>query len=181
LDGNSILAGGVTAAIFNTAASGVNYVTVTPSATGGGGSNGPTLASTGADAAVDLNFDVKGASARYQWKFNSVTKADFVDVGGGSYQLRLQGGGGISADGGVVNATKLSWNNDASISRIAAGIVAVGTGASGSDVGVLQLGERAAPSGTANAARLYVVDNGGKTELYVIFGSGIAQLLAAEP
>lgn len=49
--------------------------------------------------------------------------------------------------------------------------------------GPLQFPELAsAPSGLANAARLYAVDNGaGKTQLYVIFGSGAAQLLATEP
>jgi len=41
--------------------------------------------------------------------------------------------------------------------------------------------EGSAPSGTADYATLYTVDNGGKTELYAIFGTGAAQLLAAEP
>ena len=46
----------------------------------------------------------------------------------------------------------------------------------------IQLDERTAPSGTANAGRLYCVDNGsGKTSLRVIFGSGAAQTIATEP
>ena len=46
---------------------------------------------------------------------------------------------------------------------------------------VLCMTERSAPTGVANVAQVYAVDNGGKTELRVIFGSGAAQTIAAEP
>ena len=46
----------------------------------------------------------------------------------------------------------------------------------------LELDEMTAPSGSANHARLYAVDNGsGKTQLVVVFGTGAAQVLATEP
>ena len=45
----------------------------------------------------------------------------------------------------------------------------------------LQLLEGTAPAGVANSARLFTQDNGGgKTQLMVIFGSGVAQQLAIE-
>lgn len=49
--------------------------------------------------------------------------------------------------------------------------------------GFFQMPEQSsAPSGVANTARLYAIDNGaGKTQLVVIFGSGAAQVLATEP
>jgi hypothetical protein len=48
--------------------------------------------------------------------------------------------------------------------------------------GAMTLSEMAAPgAGAANTCRLYCVDNGGKTELYAIFATGAAQLIAAEP
>jgi len=71
---------------------------------------------------------------------------------------------------------------DTGLSRAAAGIVAVGTGAAGDGTGAIQLAERTAPAGTANAGRIYAQDNGsGKTQLMVIFGSGAAQQIAIEP
>ena len=46
----------------------------------------------------------------------------------------------------------------------------------------LGLVEMTAPTGAANNARIYAVDNGaGKTKLMVIFGSGSAVQLAIEP
>jgi len=48
--------------------------------------------------------------------------------------------------------------------------------------GAMTLSEMAAPgAGAANTCRLYCVDNAGKTELYAIFATGAAQLIAAEP
>lgn len=45
----------------------------------------------------------------------------------------------------------------------------------------IQFLEGTAPSGVANSARLFAQDNGsGKTQLMVIFGSGVAQQLAIE-
>ena len=46
---------------------------------------------------------------------------------------------------------------------------------------VMALSEMAAPTGQSNIAKIYALDNGGKTELHVIFGSGASQLIAAEP
>jgi hypothetical protein len=45
----------------------------------------------------------------------------------------------------------------------------------------IEITERAAPTGTANKAKLYAVDVAGKTRLSVIFGSGAAQTIATEP
>lgn len=82
----------------------------------------------------------------------------------------------------VGNTAPASSVGDTGISRVAAGIVAVGTGASGSGDGAIQLAERTAPAGAANAVRLYAQDNGsGKTQLMAIFGSGAAQQVAIEP
>jgi hypothetical protein len=48
--------------------------------------------------------------------------------------------------------------------------------------GWLELEERTAPSGLGNHARLYAKDNGaGKTQLVVIFGSGVEQVIATQP
>jgi len=48
--------------------------------------------------------------------------------------------------------------------------------------GWLELEERTAPSGSSNHSRLYAKDNGsGKTQLVVIFGSGVEQVIATEP
>lgn len=48
--------------------------------------------------------------------------------------------------------------------------------------GSLRINEMSAPTGEANKATIYAVDNGaGKTKLMVVFGSGSAQQLAIEP
>jgi|LWDU01.1.fsa_nt_gi hypothetical protein len=48
--------------------------------------------------------------------------------------------------------------------------------------GWLELEERTAPTGLSNHTRLYAKDNGsGKTQLVVIFGSGVEQVIATEP
>lgn len=83
---------GIEALRLNTASNGVNYVEITPQATGGGSANGPTIKGTGTDSNVDLNFDAKGTGSRFQWKINGVTKMDFTDLGGGAFALRNQSG-----------------------------------------------------------------------------------------
>ena len=45
----------------------------------------------------------------------------------------------------------------------------------------VQLSEMTAPAGTVNGARLFARDNGGKTELCVVFGTGAVQVIATEP
>lgn len=85
--------------------------------------------------------------------------------------------------------TQFAWGSggaapgyeDTGIKRAAAGIVTITDGAASPAPGLLQLGERTAPTGTADAARIYAIDVSGKTNLMCIFGSGTAQLLAAEP
>jgi len=48
--------------------------------------------------------------------------------------------------------------------------------------GYTEMSEMVAPGGgAADTCRLYCVDNGGKTELYAVFSTGAAQLIAAEP
>ena len=95
----------------------------------------------------------------------------------------------FSVGWGTSNST---LNPDTNLSRTAAGVVGVGTGANGSTAGSLsltntthagysQLTEMTAPAGAANSARLFTQDNGGgKTQLMVIFGSGAAIQLAIE-
>jgi hypothetical protein len=81
---------------------------------------------------------------------------------------------------------------DTAFTRLSAGLIGVGTGAAGSfagslkltntqNVGYIQADEMTAPAGAANSARLFTQDNGaGKTQLMVIFGSGVAQQIAIE-
>lgn len=46
----------------------------------------------------------------------------------------------------------------------------------------LQMTEMTAPTGSSNIAKIYAQDNGaGKTQLMVIFGTGVAQQIAIEP
>ena len=48
--------------------------------------------------------------------------------------------------------------------------------------GAMTIAEMAAPGGgAANTCRLYCVDVGGKTALYAIFNTGVAQQIAIEP
>jgi Leucine-rich repeat (LRR) protein len=73
--------------------------------------------------------------------------------------------------------------NDSHFFRIN-GTVEVEIDADGLDIrnGWLELEERTAPSGLSNHSRLYAKDNGsGKTQLVVIFGSGVEQVIATEP
>lgn len=73
-------------------------------------------------------------------------------------------------------------SGDTALSRVAAGIIGVGTGAAGNGGGALFFSERTAPSApAANGVYIYAVDNGGKTELLARFNSGAAQRIAIEP
>jgi hypothetical protein len=84
-------ANGVDVLRLNTATNGVNYIEITPQTTGGGSANGPTIKATGADSSVDLNFDTKGTSGRYQFKIGGSTKVDILNDGevrtNGNFQL----------------------------------------------------------------------------------------------
>lgn len=80
-----------------------------------------------------------------------------------------------SAGSNVTNNT-----HDAGLERAEAKGIKPTDGSTGN--GYFCLGEVTAPTGTANTAKLYAVDNGaGKTQLVVIFGSGAAQVIATEP
>jgi hypothetical protein len=69
---------------------------------------------------------------------------------------------------------------DTGIARDSAGVVKVTNGSTGG--GAMQLAEITAPTGTANAVRIYAEDDGaGKTRLMAIFGTGAAQQIAIEP
>ena len=115
---------------FETVASGVNYFDVIPSATGGGSANGPTIKSTGSDASVDMNFDTKGTSSRYQFKIAGTTKADFTDVGGGDWRLRLTAGSLSTAGGAVLPSSfnGIIFNNDSGLYRVTSKVVASSDG-----------------------------------------------------
>lgn len=93
---------------------------------------------------------------------------------GGAYALHaITDAGGISV-GNIIRADLSNGN------------VGFGTATPSTrldiDAGAMELAEMTAPgAGAVNTCRLYCVDNGGKTELYAIFNTGAAQLIAAQP
>lgn len=88
---------------------------------------------------------------------------------GGSVRIKAGGGGGSGSAGTIA----FYFDDSATVNPVT--ITSTG-------VTKLHFAEVAAPTGTANTAKLYAVDNGsGKTQLAVIFGTGAAQILATEP
>lgn len=85
-------------------------------------------------------------------------------------------------------ASSINATFDTALSRVSAGIVAVGTGAAGNASGELRAAilsgqEIAAPAApAADGFRIFAQDNGaGKTQLMVIFATGAAQQIAIQP
>lgn len=113
--------------------------------------------------------------------------------------LNLDGGAGIvsraiiaAVRDGADDAALLDWYTMAAGGVLAKNMTLLGVGFLGVkcqpstrldiDAGAFEMAEMAAPgAGAANTCRLYCVDNAGKTELYAIFNTGAAQLIAAQP
>lgn len=138
---------------------------VTPlaiSGTTGTFSGAVTAAGTGGTlaATLSMNANTTGQPAYFTASGTDTNVGiDFNTKGTGAIRLNVNGGviGNVSATGLSVTGTLGVTNN-------------------------IDLTEMTAPSGTANTARIFAVDNGsGKTVLKVIFGSGAAQQIAIEP
>jgi hypothetical protein len=92
--------------------------------------------------------------------------------------------GGSGSVGLFMNGTNAQTANDVGLSRVAAGIVGVGTGAGGSIAGELRTGlcslvdGVAAPSATAGVAKLFVDTADG--DLKIIFGDGTTKVISAD-
>ena len=121
-------------------ASPTDYLTATASATGGGAA-GPVLGVGGSDAVIDLLFNTKGASSRYVWQINGVTKMDFTDVGGGSFALRNMSGE-LRTNAGKLNDNFVAWNSDCGVARVAAKVVSVSDGSQNANGWLADAGRR---------------------------------------
>ncbi len=85
-------------------------------------------------------------------------------VATGSGADSLAGAAGLTFDGSVLTAAAVS----------STGVITAGSYVTGA--------EQAAPAApAANGYRLFAADSGGKTQLLVIFNTGAAQLIAAQP
>ncbi|MBI1272911.1 MAG: hypothetical protein GC131_02355 [Alphaproteobacteria bacterium] len=89
----SVTAGGVQVARFNTASSGVNYVALTPAATG----SGVTIGAAGSDTNVNINLTPKGSGK--------------INIASGSVIFPGQAGGAGVGDGGDVGGAGSSTDN----------------------------------------------------------------------
>lgn len=116
----------------------------------------------------------RGAATRY-----GITLANYSDI-------VVTAGNGLLIGTGTLAVPIIFGTNSAERMRIDSagniGMSGVTSPASALDIGAgaLTIGEMSAPSGVASSVLLYAVDNGGKTELYAIFQTGAAQLIAAE-
>lgn len=86
----------------------------------------------GATAQLDMNFNAKGASSRFNWWINGSKLMDFTDIGGGKFALRNQSGQ-VRAESGILDSNFSSWNGDVSVGRLAAGILGIGTSTNNHD------------------------------------------------
>lgn len=117
----SLVAGGIEVVRANTAASGINYINITPAASGGG-DNGPIIKADGSSTNVDLLVDTKGSTSRIDLRINGVTALD-INAATGTTRF-MSGGAAIAAGGSIItnSGSPIGWS-DAAISRGAAGIV----------------------------------------------------------
>jgi hypothetical protein len=95
----------------------------------------------------------------------------------GALSGNLIRGSFVLGENGIVQARNIGFINMDAVQR-----------SINDDPGALHLGgnfvmheQASAPIGYTGGARLYVVDNAGKLELQVIFPTGVAQVIAAEP
>lgn len=128
-------------------------------------------AGTGA-ANIDIQFTGKGTGAL---KFNSVftvTSSGHTTVSG---DLSTTGG-----NIGMGNSGILNWPGTGLVRAAAALIGLTNASSGGAGFEFTEVADFAA--GATNKARLYARDNGsGKTQLVVIFPTGVVQVLATEP
>lgn len=103
-------------------------------------------------------------------------------LGTGTFMFKhLNGTAGIGPQINAPTGQVISFGiNDSFGATFGAYGLAIGTTLLTGGSNVLGILEGAAPTGITNMAQLYCVDNVGKTELYVIFQTGAAILLAAE-
>lgn len=145
-------------------------------ASGGSKDVGLKRAAAGVLQVTDGSTGVGHASAS---SFNTTdgtnAQASVINSGGG--RVKVGSGGGVHWS----STTAAAGSSDTALVRPEAKAVQPTDANTGN--GYFYLGEVAsAPTGTANVAKLYAVDNGaGKTQLVVIFGSGAAQVIATEP
>lgn len=100
-------------------------------------------------------------------------------VGDTNYRFILDGQGRLNWGDGASAADTVLYRSEANMLRTDTGFGAANLQALAGVVDITQ--SAAAPYGVAGNARIYSINNGGKTELLVIFGSGVAQSLAIEP
>jgi hypothetical protein len=86
--------------------------------------DGDTVSNT----AGDLTLDTTGAASRINFNVNAVTRMDLTDLGGSTFALRiLSGPVWAHAGAGRLESNFVSWNNDAAVGRVAAGVVGFGS------------------------------------------------------
>lgn len=132
-----------------------------------GSTASPTVITTGDDLATISGYGYVGATNTYQEAcritFDSTGAISDSATGiGGIIRFLVATVGAEPAEAGNFTGDTLNITNQVS-------------------VGYNSLVEMTAPAGAANNARIFAQDNGaGKTQLMVIFGSGVAQQLAIE-
>lgn len=147
--------------------------------------NGPTLLNGAVD--IDGAFDVDGAT----------DLGGAVAISGGD--LVMGSGRAVILDVGSTGDCSLQWPSDADTGLIwdsanhfraitGGNVTQTWSGGTSNFVSpaiffsYLEIRETTAPSGLANAVRIYAVDDGGgKTDFTSLFGSGAAQPITGEP
>jgi hypothetical protein len=130
---------------------------------------GTAIECTGA-VGISSTLDVTGVSDFAAGAVGAAAITLNGDTDSGLYQI------GADNIGIAIGGSKVIDIGAASVA-VAQPLDVTGAVASTAD---LQLDEMSAPTGVANVAKIFAVDNGGKTELKVIFGTGAAIQLAIE-
>jgi hypothetical protein len=113
------------------------------------------------------------------------SNSGFMQINGSSGVEMLQGGNGAGtfySSRTELTADVYIGNADATLKRIASGIVGVRGSASSTGAAFSFLEQTAPSAPSANGVYIYAQDNGGgKTQLMALFSSGVAQQIAIEP
>jgi len=126
---------------------------------------------------------------------SNTTGSNNIAIGLGAAIYHADGATALETpENSIYIGTNCRGKDDSDSNSIVIGYQAIGLGANTTVIGntstkltalpggAVQLSEMTAPTGAANKATIYAVDNGaGKTQLMVIFGSGSAVQLAIEP
>jgi len=126
---------------------------------------------------------------------SNTTGSNNIAIGLGAAIYHADGATALETpENSIYIGTHCRGKDDSDSNSIVIGYQAIGLGANTTVIGntstkltalpggAVQLSEMTAPTGAANKATIYAVDNGaGKTQLMVIFGSGSAVQLAIEP